>query len=52
MMGGARWSTRRNFHSRLCLEMNSDWLLCTTGSSRISCGVTSRPVATNTIFSV
>lgn len=48
IIGGARWSRNRNFHSRLCREVNSDFVLSITDNSRINCGVWRRPVPTKT----
>lgn len=47
-MGGARWSRNRNFHSRLWRDVNSLLVLSTIDISRMSWGVWSRPVPTNT----
>lgn len=42
------WSKNKNFHSRLCLDVNSLFTESTRTISRISCGWCNRPVPTNT----
>lgn len=48
MIGGARWSRNRNFHSKLCLDVNSLLLQSTIGISLISLGAETLPVPTKT----
>ena len=42
------WSRKRNFHSRLCLDVNSLFDTSTSDISTMSCGVWSRALATKT----
>lgn len=50
IIGGARWSRNRNFHSRLCRDTNSLFRLSLMKISRIDCGVWMRPVPINIIL--
>lgn len=45
-MGGARWSKNRNFHSRLCRDVNSLRLESSSDTLRISWGVWRQPMHT------
>lgn len=49
MIGGARWSRNKNFHSRLCRLENS-LFVSIKETSRISGGDVRRPVPTNNIL--